>query len=459
MRRPHTPLALKLGLAFSATILLSVGLVYWITAESIDRQFDIYREANRTNYGNQIANTLTNYYAFNKSWTGVGLLFSIPVKIRIGDQVIEGQQLTTNALLKLADENGRIFLTTIDSEFVGQQLTAAERAIGHEIYYEDQLVATLVVLDVGSDLAREESEFLASAQRSALIGGGIAIVASTLLSIIVIVQILRPLRKLTRATERIAEGDLPQQVAITSHDEYRQLGESFNHMIENLRRSEQVRQTMTADIAHELRTPVTIIQGTLEAILDGVYTATDETIAPIYEETLHLGRLIDDLRDLAMAEAGELRLDREPTDIGALIRAVADTVVTPLESAPEVEVTVEPAMPLVSVDPKRFRQVIVNLLSNALRHTPGDGGIEISIRTAGMEAEVVVDDTGTGIDPEDLEHLFERFYRGDPARNRTGGSGLGLAIVKQWVEAHGGRIRAENRPSGGARFVVTLPLA
>ena len=459
MRRPQTPLALKLALAFSATILLSVGLVYWITAESIDRQFDIYREANRSNYGEQIANTLTNYYAFNKSWTGVNLLFSIPVKITIGDQVIEGQQLTTNALLKLADENGRIFLTTIDSEFLGQQLTAAERSIGHEIYYDGRVVATLVVLDVGSDLAREESQFLASAQRSALLGGGIAIVAAALLSTAVIVQILRPLRKLTRATERIAEGDLPQQVSITSHDEYGQLGESFNHMIENLRRSEQVRQTMTADIAHELRTPVTIIQGTLEAILDGVYSANDETIAPIYEETLHLGRLIDDLRDLAMAEAGELHLDREPTDLGTLIRSVSDVVITPLESAPEVDVTVEPAMPLVSVDPKRFRQVIVNLLSNALRHTPSDGRIEISICLVHEEAEITVADTGTGIDPDDLEHLFERFYRGDPARNRTGGSGLGLAIVKQWVEAHDGRIRAENRPAGGARFVVTLPVA
>ena len=457
MRSPRFPLALKLALAFGATILLSVGLVYWITAESLDRQFDIYREANRTQYAERIATTLTNYYASNLSWARVLELFTRPIRITIGDQVIEGRQLTITEPLKLADENGRIFITTVDSEFLGQQLTEEEREMGQPIYYEDQVVATLVVLGVGGDLAREESEFLASAQRSALIGGGIAIVAATLLSTLVIVQILRPLRKLTRATERIAEGDLPSEVRLTSRDEYGQLGDSFNHMIDNLRRSEQVRQTMTADIAHEIRTPVTIIQGTLEAILDGVYSASNDTIVPIYEETLHLGRLIDDLRDLAMAEAGELRLDSEPTDLGMLIRSVVDVVIAPLESAPDIRVEAEPDLPLVPVDPMRIRQVIVNLLSNALRHTPSQGRIDISVSSGSDGVEIEVADSGTGIDPDDLEHLFERLYRGDPARNRAGGSGLGLAIVRQYVEAHGGTIHAANRPSGGARFVVTLP--
>jgi signal transduction histidine kinase len=230
-------------------------------------------------------------------------------------------------------------------------------------------------------------------------------------------------------------------------------------MVDNLRRSEKLRETMTADIAHELRTPVTIIQGTLEALLDGIYEPTAQTIAPIYEETLHLGRLIDDLRDLALAEAGELRLSREVTDIGQLVRQVVEAAVPSMDEAPNVEVIAEEGLLSISVDPKRIRQVIANLLSNAIRYTPTSGRIEISIHGAEGEVEVYVSDTGPGISPEDLPRLFERFYRGDPARNRSGGSGLGLAIARRWVEAHGGRIWAENNRTGGARFTFRLPSA
>ena len=214
---------------------------------------------------------------------------------------------------------------------------------------------------------------------------------------------------------------------------------------------------MTADIAHELRTPVTIIQGTLEAVLDGVYDPTPETIAPVYEETLHLGKLIDDLRELALAEAGELHVERERMDVGKLVRQIIDATMPALEGVPSVRVSVD-AEPMAMVDPKRFRQILGNILSNALRYTPADGSIDIVVRTVGDEVEISVSDTGPGISPDDLDHLFERFYRGDASRNRAvGGSGLGLAIVKQWVEAHRGRVWAENRPEGGAKFTVRLP--
>lgn len=230
-------------------------------------------------------------------------------------------------------------------------------------------------------------------------------------------------------------------------------------MVESLKRSEAVRQTMTADIAHEIRTPVTIIQGTLEAILDGVYDASEESIAPIYEETLHLGRLIDDLRDLALAEAGELRLAREPVDLIDLVQQVADMAFVPREETPRLHFDSAANLPKVSLDRKRFRQVIANLLSNALRHTPRDGDVFIRIRRLENGVELVVADTGPGIRPADLPHLFERFYRADPARGRAGGSGLGLAIAKQWVEAHNGTIRAANRTAGGAEFTVRLPVS
>jgi signal transduction histidine kinase len=160
-----------------------------------------------------------------------------------------------------------------------------------------------------------------------------------------------------------------------------------------------------------------------------------------------------------LAEAGELRLSKEATDIGQLVRQVVEAAVPSMDDAPNVEVAVEEGLSPIPVDPKRIRQVIANLLSNALRYTPRDGRIEISVHAAEGEVEVYVSDTGPGISPQDLPRLFERFFRGDPARNRSGGSGLGLAIARRWVEAHGGRIWAENNRTRGARFTFRLPLA
>jgi len=265
---------------------------------------------------------------------------------------------------------------------------------------------------------------------------------------------------LTRATERIAHGDLSHRVRMKARDEFGRLGESFNRMIDNLSRSEAVRKTMTADIAHELRTPVTIIQGNLEAILDGVYPADTESIAPIYEETLHLGRLIDDLRDLALAESGELYLSKEPTDVVALVNQVVDTVNSSLDRGPRVFVSAPEEILAVALDPMRIRQVLVNLLSNALRYTPGDMEIRVEVEVWEEMLVLRVLDRGPGIPEDELPHLFERFYRGDEARTRaTGGSGLGLAIAKQWVEAHGGKITASNRSEGGACFTILLPFS
>lgn len=456
------PLALKLSLAFVGAIGLAVLLVYFITAESINQRFEVYRERNIASYGKTLADILTSYYEYAGSWVGAPDLLTIGVQIKIGDQIIQGSKLVGDVRFHLANELNNIMTTTEGYSLIGQPLTEEQLASGIplEVTSDEgtRRVGTLVIIDAGEDLASREIEFLASAQRSALIGGGIAIAAGALVSILIIAQVLSPLRKLSRATERVAQGDLPERVNLKARDEFGQLGTSFNHMLESLRRSEKLRSTMTADIAHELRTPVTIIQGTLEAVIDGVYEPTGETIAPIYEETLHLGRLIDDLRDLALAEAGELRLTKESLDLGALATQVAESALSFSETAPQLTIDVDPRAPKVPADSKRMRQVLANLISNALRHTPEDGEIRIRIHRVGPELELSVSDTGSGIAEEDLDHLFERFYRGDPARNRIGGSGLGLAIARQWVEAHEGRIWAENNPDRGARFTIRLPL-
>lgn len=452
------PFALKLAFSFAIVILVSVALVYFLTARSIAEDFAEFREQSKKHLARQICCLLAEYRLLTGTWVGVDRLLATQYTVMINGRLIVRRTSLVGRSFSLANEAGKVFIST-EKDQVGTFLTNEELVNGIPIEANGNHLGTLLLGDIGSVLDPAEEEFLGSVKRSALIGGGIASGVAFLLSAFLISQVLSPLRLLSRVTERIAHGDLSQRVTLTARDEFGQLGMSFNRMIDNLRRSERIRQTMTADIAHELRTPVSIIQGNLEAILDGVYPSTPETIAPIYEETLHLGGLIDDLRDLALAEAGELRLDKEPTDLGALASQVTETVRASMEQEPNLHVAADPLLPKIFVDPKRIRQVLANLLSNALRFTPQDGQIRVEISRVGEEVELRVTDSGPGIASEDLPHIFERFYRGDRARSRTvGGSGLGLAIAKQWVEAHGGRIWAENRETGGARFFVRLPL-
>ena len=454
------PFALKLGLSFFIVILIAVALVYFLTERTITSGFSDYREQNTEQTAKQVCGLLAEYRIRTGTWSGVEKLLATQYTVLINNQVIVRHTSLIGGCFSLADENGRVIVCRGEDR-VGTTLSAEEIAAGIPIVDDEQRrIGTLFLAVEDPLLGPEEEAFLSSAKRSALLGLGIASGVALLLAIFLISQVLSPLRLLSRATDRIAHGDLSQQVALRARDEFGRLGESFNRMIENLQRSETIRQTMTADIAHELRTPVTIIQGNLEAILDGIYTPDAKTIAPIYEETLHLGHLIDDLRDLALAEAGELRLDKESTDLAALVSQVVETVNSSLEGGPQLSSTSAKELPAVTLDPKRIRQVLANLLSNAVRFTPEEGEVHVEVVHGDKMVEVRVTDTGPGIPPKDLPHLFERFYRGDRARTRaSGGSGLGLAIAKQWVEAHGGMIRAENAGGGGARFTIRLPIS
>jgi len=453
------PFAVKLGLSFAIAILVSVALVYFFTATAITNKFATFREQNKQQIAQQVCSLLGEYRTRTGNWIGVNRLLSSQQTVLIGGELIVRQTFLIPGSFSLANEQGRVFIST-EQDQVGTTLSPKQMREGISIEVNNKQVGTLLLDNVGTALAPAEEEFLASAKRSALLGGAIAFGLALLLSIFLISQVLSPLRILTRATEQIARGDLTQRVKLKARDEFGQLGESFNRMVKNLRCSEEIRQSMTADIAHELRTPVTIIQGNLEAILDEIYQPTTDTIAPIYEETLHLGRLIDDLRDISLAEAKELQLNIEPTDIVSSIGRLVETMSASLDQGPRIHVEANSTIPQVPVDLKRFRQVLVNLLTNALRYTPRQGKIHIQVLRKDQEVEVRVADSGPGISPEEIPHLFERFYRGDRARSRRqGGSGLGLAISKQLIEAHRGRIWAENDPRGGAIFVIRLPLA
>lgn len=308
-----------------------------------------------------------------------------------------------------------------------------------------------------------EEAYLATVGNALWLAGGIAALVAVALGLLFARQITRPLRELTSAARRMASGDLEGRVPVRSGDELGELAEAFNTMAEAVGRQEHLRRQMAADIAHELRNPLAIVQGNLEAMLDGVRPLSKEAVADAHEETRLLSRLITDLRDLSLAEAGQLPLARRPTDLGELARTSVERL-APRAREKEVDLTTDipRELPQAEVDPDRISQVLGNLLENAIRHSPegGDVTLRLEPEEGGEAVRATVRDAGVGIPEEHLPNVFERFYRADRARSRSGGgSGIGLAVVKQLVEAHGGTIWVKSPPGEGASFGFTLPAA
>ena len=263
-----------------------------------------------------------------------------------------------------------------------------------------------------------------------------------------------PLDNLLAAAERVAEGDYTVRVPEKGPGAMRSLGRAFNKMASRLHQVDEQRRTLLADVTHELRTPLTVIQGNLEGMLDGVYPADETNLRALLDETHLLSRLIDDLRTLALAESGALQLKKEPTDPLLLIRETVGAF-QPQADAASVSLTVEGTdLPLVSLDPARMRQVLANLIGNALRYSPAGSSVRVRCWLAADMFQIEVCDSGPGIPTEDLPHIFERFYKSAD----SGGMGLGLAIARHIVLAHGGRISAESAPGAGATIRVELPV-
>jgi signal transduction histidine kinase len=270
--------------------------------------------------------------------------------------------------------------------------------------------------------------------------------------------IATPLADVMGAADAVAEGDLNVRVVERGTPEFRQLARSFNRMAERLQQSDQQRRTMMADVAHELRTPLHIIQGNLEGVVDGVYAPTPEHIEATLDETRLLARLVEDVRTLSLAEAGQLPMQWEPVDVADLLRDGATSFSGQADAAGvalAVELPSPPASLLVTADYRRLDQVIGNLIANALRHTPAGGTITLRGRTAGDRVLMEVSDTGAGIAADELPYIFDRFW----SRSSEGkaGTGLGLAIARSIVLAHGGVIEAESSVGDGTMVRVTLP--
>jgi two-component system OmpR family sensor kinase/two-component system sensor histidine kinase BaeS len=299
------------------------------------------------------------------------------------------------------------------------------------------------------------------ALRSILLFSALSVIgAGLVISVVLARSLTQPLYRLVTAVQAVAAGDLSQTVEEQGSQEIVQVARAFNEMTASLTEAEELRENLMADIAHELRTPLSVVQGNLRAILDDVYPLEKSEIARLYDETRLLSRLVNDLRELAQAEAGQLDLNLRPVDLAALLNGtVANFEPVAEDKGIDLSVQIAALLPLIEADPDRLAQVLRNLLSNALRHTPAGGQIAVSAGLDRTRIFVSVTDTGAGIAPEDLEHVFDRFWRADPSRSREqGGSGLGLAIAKSLIEAHGGRIRVESTPGRGATFTFELPI-
>jgi two-component system sensor histidine kinase BaeS len=283
----------------------------------------------------------------------------------------------------------------------------------------------------------------------------VLIVAIVSLAILALRRISTPLDDLHEAAGRVAEGDYSTRVPEKGPPEVRSLARAFNNMATRLHQADEQRRNMLADTTHELLTPLTVIQGNLEGMLDGVYPADETNLRGLLDETNILSHLLEDLRTLALAESGALQLKKEPTDFLPFLRDVTSVFQSQATSA-GVTITVNAVgnLPLLEIDPSRMRQVLANLLANDLRYSPASGTIRLTCEIDGKNILLAIQDDGPGIPPDDLQHVFERFYKSTD----SGGMGLGLAIAKHLVEAHGGSITVENAPVRGTIFRILLPI-
>lgn len=305
-----------------------------------------------------------------------------------------------------------------------------------------------------------ETRFLSSLKQLLMLLAGVMLLAGAAVSYCLARSITAPIRQLDSAVKKVASGDLDVTVAVATQDEIGNLASGFNAMTAKLRSSDMLRRRFLAGVAHELRTPFTILKANFEGLRDGIIQPTPEQVSSMVEEIDRMTKLVGDLRDLTLLEAGQIKLDKVTTDINDII--LNGTVrIRPLAAGQGITVEEDLAngLPVVHVDAIRMTQVLDNLLLNAVKYTPAGGRVTVKSGLAGNAVSIDVIDNGTGIAAEDLPHIFEHFYRADPSRAKaSGGSGLGLAIVRQIIDAHGGIITVKSMLGQGSRFMVSLPI-
>ncbi|MFN2216831.1 MAG: sensor histidine kinase [Anaerolineales bacterium] len=443
----------KLIIAFLGVSLVSIVMVAVLVRWNTRQEFnDFVFERNSS----EMVTLLMNYYHMMGSWKGVA-----PTIIMQSGYPPDNPGVRDQPIYTLADQNG-VVVVQGPGYTLGEVVPSEYLDLGIPITVDDTVVGTLLLGREAFQVNALESSFINRIGKFLLTVGLSVAGLALILGILLAYNITRPIHQLTQVTKEISEGTLGGQVDVRGRDEIGRLSESFNKMSADLARSNQVRKQMTADIAHELRTPLSLIIGQAEAVHDGVLPPSMENFEIIREGAGRLERLVDDLRILSLADAGELTLAQQPVEPAKLVREVASMYRALVQDKQiSLELQIEEELPEISIDPGRMTQVLGNIVDNAIRFTPKDGRIVMSAGKVGEKVQLAVQDDGKGVPPEELNRIFDRLYRTDTSRQNDHngmGSGLGLAIARSIVEMHGGQIEASLPDGGGLRIAILLPV-
>lgn len=444
-------LGVRLSLAFVAVAFTAIGVFAVLTMVSARHEVSSLSSRNRQDDLSATAFAAGDAYQRANGWQGADLNGAAAIAAR------------SQATLTVIDANGTVVaaptdvLATMMEQMHG--LAAVDTPRGDP-------VSRAVVVDganVGAVMVRFPTETMDAERhvrdalaRTAVTGVLVAAAVAMIVAIYVSILVTRPVTALTTAAGNLAAGRRDARVAVDGPGELRTLAQAFNDMADNLDREDELRRNLVADVAHELRTPLTILQGSTEALLDGVDQPTPDVLGSLNDEVTRLRRLVADLETLAAAEAAGLQLHTDHVDLADVVGEAVD-LLRPLADDGDLTLTAETSPAPVIGDADRLHQIAVNLIANAVKFTPAGGSVTIRTGTDEMSAILEVVDTGPGIPPEDLPHVFKRFWRG-ANRSKASGSGIGLAVVAELTAAHHGTVTAENAATGGARLMVTLPI-
>jgi signal transduction histidine kinase len=438
-------LQFRLLLAFTLVTLITMGASLFFINQATKRAVNQFGERIEQARMDRVESALSRYYSEHEGWEGI-------------QSLTQQWAILNEQRLILTDTSG-VVIADSDGVLLGQVYTPGVLGIPISPQGTEDTIAILYSPESPPELGVASFRIVYwLVGRFLLLGGLVAIAVWFLVTFFVSRRIFAPVRALKVGAQNLERGDFSQRVLVKSEDEIGELANAFNSMAAELERTEQLRRNIVADVSHEIRSPLSNIKGYLAAIRDGIKKPDADTIRLINRETQALSHLADDLQDLCLADLGELKLRLQPEDIAALINEVVASAQTRADPRGlSISIDLEEQLLPANVDYNRIKQVLHNLLDNALTHTPAGGTIVVSAKQQERCIEVSVADTGEGISPEDLPNLFERFYRVDKSRARvTGGSGLGLAIAKRLVEAHGGSIEVQSKLGKGSRFTFTL---
>ena len=453
----------KLLIAFLSIAVLTsvVTAVLWsFTTRSL---FDWYVRSNTEARTTQWQRLLAAYYTERGSWDGVSALIR-------ATQFVRGRGLPRRLMMPpatagperiiLADKTGRIIADS-DGTDIGLFLNEKTTPFKLPITVDGEVVGSVAIVTAFQrGLMTLEAAFLRRMTMASAIGGAIVALIGIGLAFIFSRHLSQPLSKLAVAARQIASGDFDVELRVPTGDEMEEVAHAFNFMKESLKTNEEARHKLVADVAHELRTPLSVLRGNLESIQEGIIEPTQEITVSLHDEVLRLSRIVEDLLNLGQMESGAFPLSLQPTGLEEVITRVTSVFAAETDARGiHLEMNIQRVLPKIQADPDRIAQVLVNLLANAVHHTPDGGRISVSASCLDNNIVVSVTDSGPGIAKEDLPHVFDRFYRTDRARDRaTGGTGLGLAIAKGIITAHKGSIWAESEAGLGTTFAFSLPI-